>query len=75
MAYETTNPAGAKSKLDSGEGWVYLDVRSAPEFEAGHAPGSYNIPLLHKGARGMEPNAEFLDAVKRRNIVGTRGMQ
>lgn len=33
---------------------VYLDVRSVPEYEAGHAPGAYNIPLLHAGPGGMQ---------------------
>ena len=30
-----------------GEGWVYLDVRSIPEFDDGHPPGAANVPLLH----------------------------
>jgi rhodanese-related sulfurtransferase len=40
-------------------GVVYLDVRSVPEFESGHVPGAYNIPLMHKGPVGMQPNPEF----------------
>jgi len=43
---------------------VYLDVRSVPEFEAGHAPGAYNIPLLHVGPSGMQPNPKFAEVVK-----------
>ncbi|MCA9595042.1 MAG: hypothetical protein KC776_17110, partial [Myxococcales bacterium] len=31
------------------DGYVYVDVRSQPEFEAGHVPGSLNVPLLHMG--------------------------
>src|SRR5205085_2220644 len=39
---------------------VYLDVRSVPEFEAGHPPGAINIPLLHfTPGLGMSPNQEF----------------
>jgi rhodanese-related sulfurtransferase len=42
------------------QGWVYVDVRSVPEFEAGHPTGSYNIPLMHfLPGRGMSPNPDF----------------
>ncbi len=41
-------------------GCVYVDVRSEPEFEAGHVPGSLNVPLLQQGPAGLTPNAEFL---------------
>ena len=39
---------------------MYLDVRSVPEFEAGHPTGAYNIPLLNMGPGGMKPNPDFL---------------
>lgn len=42
------------------EGYVYVDVRSEPEFEAGHPPAAYNIPLQHFGDFGLEPNPDFL---------------
>ncbi|MBL8942781.1 MAG: rhodanese-like domain-containing protein [Myxococcales bacterium] len=42
---------------------VFLDVRSVPEFEAGHAPGAYNIPLLESRGGGLVPNAKFADEV------------
>lgn len=42
------------------EGYVYVDVRSEPEFEAGHVPGALNVPLLHQGPGGMSDNPEFL---------------
>ena len=51
--------------LESEDGAVYLDVRSVPEFEAGHAPGAYNIPLSHMGPGGMQPNPEFEAVVNR----------
>jgi rhodanese-related sulfurtransferase len=42
------------------QGWVYVDVRSVPEFEAGHPAGAFNIPLMHfLPGRGMSPNSEF----------------
>lgn len=42
------------------EGYVYVDVRSEPEFEAGHVPGALNVPISHRGPSGMTPNPEFL---------------
>lgn len=44
------------------EGYAYLDVRSVPEFEAGHPAGAYNVPLAH--ADGV-PNPNFVAAVLR----------
>lgn len=46
------------------EGYVYVDVRSEPEFEAGHVPGALNVPLMHRGPGGMSPNPEFLSVMK-----------
>jgi rhodanese-related sulfurtransferase len=45
------------------EGYVYLDVRSIPEFEAGHPARAYNIPLLHATPSGMRPNGDFMPVV------------
>jgi rhodanese-related sulfurtransferase len=42
------------------QGWAYVDVRSIPEYEAGHPAGAYNIPLMHfMPGRGMSPNPDF----------------
>ena len=46
------------------EGYAYVDVRSVPEFEAGHPEGAYNVPLLDMGPTGMTPNPAFLEVVK-----------
>ena len=35
-------------------------MRSVPEFEAEHPTGASNVPLMHAGAAGMEPNRDFL---------------
>lgn len=43
---------------------VFLDVRTVQEFEAGHAPGAYNIPLLVQNGAGMQPNPQFADEVE-----------
>jgi rhodanese-related sulfurtransferase len=54
----TVTPEEAVALL--ADGYVYVDVRSEPEFEAGHVPGALNVPLLHQGPAGMTPNPEFL---------------
>ena len=48
------------------EGATYLDVRSIPEFEAGHPEGAYNIPLLHfdPATQQMRPNPDFIEVVR-----------
>ena len=50
----------AHDRLQSDSDCIYLDVRSVPEFEAGHAAGAINIPIMHlvPGA-GMSPNDDF----------------
>lgn len=52
------SPQEASEKL--AEGWTYLDVRTTPEFEAGHPAGSVNVPLLHAASGGMVPNPDFI---------------
>jgi rhodanese-related sulfurtransferase len=54
-------PSEAKPLLDSGSGYIYLDVRSTMEFDRGHVPGSLNIPLMHfdVSRRQMVPNPDF----------------
>ena len=46
-------------------GAKYLDVRSIPEFEAGHPAGAFNVPLLHhdEATGQMRPNPEFVAAL------------
>ena len=48
------------------QGYVYLDVRSVPEFEQGHPAGAYNAPIVHMGPTGSQPNADFLPVIQRR---------
>jgi rhodanese-related sulfurtransferase len=60
MQYRNVKPAEAK-KLVEEEGWSYVDVRSAEEFETGHVPGAFNVPLLHRApSGGMTPNQDFV---------------
>jgi rhodanese-related sulfurtransferase len=44
-------------------GYVYIDVRSIPEFDGGHTAGAYNIPLMHATPSGMRPNGDFMSVV------------
>lgn len=46
-------------------GYRCVDVRSIPEFEAGHPRGAYNIPFMHRGPAGMTPNAAFAAVIAR----------
>jgi len=65
-------PPAEASRLIAEEGYVYLDVRSIPEFDGGHPTGAYNVPLLHMGPGGMMPNAEFLEVVSSRFPKGAK---
>jgi rhodanese-related sulfurtransferase len=64
MAVKRVSPEEALDLIEK-EGWVYVDVRSMPEFEAGHPKGAYNVPLLHRGAWKMSPNADFLSTIEK----------
>ena len=64
------SPEEAAAKM--AEGYVYLDVRSVPEFESGHPEGAYNIPLMHAGAFGMSPNRNFMEEVAKAFPPGTK---
>lgn len=46
------------------EGYLYLDVRSEPEFADAHPEGAYNVPLAHLAAGGLADNADFLRVVE-----------
>jgi len=56
------SPAEAEKLMQ--DGYVYVDVRSEPEYAAGHPTGSQNVPFLHSGPSGMTPNAEFLEIMQ-----------
>jgi rhodanese-related sulfurtransferase len=47
------------------DGQTYVDVRSEPEFEAGHPAGAVNVPLSNMGLSGLEPNADFMAVMER----------
>jgi len=62
VATKSVSPEEAAALL--AEGYVYVDVRSEPEFEAGHVPGALNVPLLHQGVAGLVANPEFLSVMQ-----------
>jgi rhodanese-related sulfurtransferase len=64
MAVKRISPEEARVLMDE-QGYAYLDVRSVPEFEAGHPQGAYNIPLAHLGPAGMAPNFDFLTVAQK----------
>ena len=74
--FKRIQPAEVPALLE--QGYVYLDVRSEPEFEQGHVPGALNVPLMHAGPGGMTPNPDFSSVVERcfarheKLIVGCR---
>lgn len=63
MTHPRVAPAEA-DRLVREEGYLFLDVRSVPEFGAGHPAGAYNVPLAEPdGAGRMQPNPEFVAVV------------
>jgi rhodanese-related sulfurtransferase len=64
MTVKRVLPAQARDLIET-EGYVYIDVRSVPEFAAGHPEGAYNVPLLHAGPGGMRPNPDFLSVMQK----------
>jgi rhodanese-related sulfurtransferase len=59
-------PPEAHEAMTNEDGVVYLDVRTAHEFEQGHPPGAYNVPvvLLDPAGGPAQPNSEFLAVVE-----------
>lgn len=59
MATRRVSPKEAQELIER-EGYVYVDVRSVPEYEGGHPSGSYNVPVAHASPGGMQPNPDFV---------------
>lgn len=54
------SPQEAYELMQSDPEIIYLDVRSIPEFEAGHPQGAINIPLIHLTQDlDKQPNLDF----------------
>ncbi len=65
MSVDQVMPDEAARLVES-EGYVYIDVRSVPEFDQGHPAPAVNIPLLHADEQTgqMTPNPDFVRVVK-----------
>jgi len=59
-------PAEAKKLLDGNGGYVYLDVRTPEEFEAGRPKGAINVPVLFvdRATHKKVMNEDFLAVVE-----------
>ncbi|MFQ5816508.1 MAG: rhodanese-like domain-containing protein [Terriglobia bacterium] len=65
MEIKRITPEQAKELLDCNTGYIYLDVRTVTEFEAGHVPGAKNIPVVEPDPVGrMQPNPRFVEIVE-----------
>jgi len=59
------NAKEAYEKMQNDPEYIYLDVRSIPEYEKGHATGAINIPIMHfQPGMGMMPNEDFVKVVE-----------
>lgn len=58
MSHPRVTAQEAKQKLD--EGYVYIDVRTEDEVDAGHPSGAFNVPVRVQTDTGMEPNEDFV---------------
>ncbi len=65
MSHKEVTVEEAAALLDAG-GHVYVDVRSVPEFQEGHPAGALNVPVMHRQALGLAPNADFLSVMESR---------
>ena len=71
MPVKRISPEEARDFVER-EGYAYLDVRSVPEFEAGHPRGAFNVPLNHMGPAGVSPNPDFMAVVQANFAPGTK---
>jgi len=62
MSHPRLSPHEAQQLLQD-QRYVYLDVRSEPEFALGHPEGAYNIPLKFQAPGGMVDNPDFIAVV------------
>lgn len=65
MDIPQTTPSEAYDLLQQHPDAVYLDVRTDPEFAAGHPAGARHVPVVFFGANGQaRPNPEFIASVE-----------
>jgi rhodanese-related sulfurtransferase len=64
-AMKEVNAQEAYDLMQADPDCIYLDVRSVPEFEAGHPTRAINIPIMNFApGTGMSPNRDFQDVVE-----------
>jgi rhodanese-related sulfurtransferase len=51
-------------ELMQSQGYVYLDVRTRPEFDEAHPEGALHVPWLVPGRDGMSSNPSFVPQVE-----------
>jgi len=66
MSVKQTNPLETSDVLKKDPNAVYVDVRTVQEFQAGHVPGSANIPVMipDPSTGRMMPNPNFMQAIE-----------
>jgi len=62
-SFERLTAEEVKRLMDD-EGYLFLDVRSVPEYDEEHAAGAYNVPFLNKTDQGMTSNPDFSEVVQ-----------
>jgi rhodanese-related sulfurtransferase len=65
MEIRQTTPPEAHETLQADPTAVYLDVRTAEEFAAGHPAGAVNVPVLFFRNGQSTPNPDFVASVQR----------
>jgi rhodanese-related sulfurtransferase len=61
-----TDPLQTHDLLQKDKTAAYVDVRTVAEFQAGHVPGSANIPVMipDPSSGRMTPNPNFIQAME-----------
>lgn len=66
MDIKRISPEETQQLLESNAGYIYLDVRTVPEFDAGHVPSGKNIPVMEPDEHGMmQLNPRFVELVEK----------
>jgi len=66
MAIKQINPTQAQETMSKDPAVIYLDVRTVPEFTAGHPQKGINIPVIffNQATGQPAPNHDFLKVVE-----------
>ena len=67
MSIQQLTAEEAQALMTQDQNIAHLDVRTVPEFEAGHPPAALNIPVVvpNPALRKMVPNPDFLSTGSR----------